>query len=208
MFVDEGMGLAKNYEKEGNSLAADRNESLLQIYSKEPDSINESLAIIKEISQKHNINFKQIEELLKNRDKYIAVPVSIFRSSLLGPLEALVRYLKDVMDYNFSKIAKLLKRDETTIWMTYHNSLEKSKTLVLDLEMKDVDFKGMNVKREELIVPLSVFFSRQISILEALCLYLKENFGLNYHDIGLLLERDERTVWTVVSRARKKLANG
>ena len=134
------------------------------------------------------------------------MPIGLFRSNS-GPLEALVRYLKDALEYSFVQIGKLLSRDETTIWTTYHNSVKKGKML-LDLEMNDVDYGLLRIKKEEMIVPLSVFSERKLSVLESLCLYLRENFSLSYHDIGLILDRDERTVWTVVNRAGNKIKNG
>lgn len=184
------------------TLLIDKDDYLLSLLNRESDSLNESLSIIKDISKKHNIDFNQVTELLKNRTRYVCIPVGLFRSKL-GPLEAVVRYLKDVLEYNFSQIARLLSRDETTIWTTYKNA-SKGK-VVVDLEMSDIDFKELRVKREELIVPASIFAERKLSVLESLCMYLIETFHFNYHTIGLILERDERTIWTCVSRARKKL---
>ena len=186
------------------SLLIGKDNSLLEIVNTESDSINESLNIIDALKKKHNIDLKQISELLKHRERYVAIPVGLFRSKL-GPLEAVVRYLRDVLEYNFAQTARLLSRDETTIWTSYHNSLKKSKKVVVDLEMSDIDFKGMKVKKEDLVIPLNIFAERRLSILESLCVYLKESFKLSYRNMGVLLERNERTVWTVVSRAGKKL---
>lgn len=51
-----------------------------------------------------------------------------------------------------------------------------------------------------------VVFSFPISPAEALCKYLKENIGLNFHEIGELINRDERGVWGSYHRAVKKMA--
>ena len=101
----------------------------------------------------------------------------------------------------------MLSRDETTIWTSYSNSMKKSDKVIVDLDMKDISFEDLKVKKGELIVPLSLFSERRLSILETLCMYLRENFLLSYHNIGLLLERNDRTIWTVVNRATKKLEN-
>jgi hypothetical protein len=180
-----------------------RDGTLLELVNKESDSVNESLSIIKSISQKHNIDIRQLGELLKNRERYICIPVGLFRSKL-GPLETVVRYLKDILGYNFAQISRLLFRDETTIWTSYKNSVKKNEVIV-DLELADIDMKKLKLKKEDLIVPLSVFSERKLSVLEALCLYLRETFGLSYHVIGEIVERNERTIWTVVNRAGKKL---
>ncbi|MCK5282361.1 MAG: hypothetical protein KAK00_03045 [Nanoarchaeota archaeon] len=197
--------MSKKSKEKDNPISVSREDYLLSLVDTESSSINESLSIIDEIKSKYNVGMNQIIDLVKNKDKYISVPVGLFRSEL-GPLEAVVRYLKDVLDYNFAQIARLLSRDGTTIWTTYNNSVKKGK-LVVDLELKDIEFRGLKVKRDELIVPLSVFSERGLSILESLGLYLKETFGLNYHVIGRLLNRNERTVWTVVNRAKRKLEN-
>lgn len=179
---------------------------ILNLLNHESKNINESLSIIEGISKKHNVDLNQIADLLKNKEKYVSVPVGLFRSKL-GPLEALVRYLKDVLEYPFCETAKMLSRDETTIWTSYSNSMKKSDKVIVDLDMKDISFEDLKVKKGELIVPLSLFSERRLSILETLCMYLRENFLLSYHNIGLLLERNDRTIWTVVNRATKKLEN-
>jgi len=179
-------------------MVLDKDSSLLALVNTESQTLNESLNLINTISKKHNINFQEISELLLNKEKYISIPVNIFRSSL-GPLEVIVQYLKDI-GYNFSRIAKLLSRDETTIWTTYHNAIKKGKE-----DIKEIDLKKLKLRKEELFVPLSIFSLRRLSVLEALCVYLRENFNLSYHDIGILLDRNERTIWTVVNRAKKKL---
>ena len=196
--------MTENSEKEDKSLFLDRDNYLLSLLNKESGSITESLGIIEKISKKHKLSFNQIAELIENKEKYVSLPVGLFRSSL-SPLEAVVRYLRDISEYSFSKISKMLSRDETTVWTTYNNSKHKSEKVILDLEMNDIDFKKIKVKKEDLFVPLSIFSQRGLSILESLCVYLRETFGLNYHNIGMLLGKDERTVWTVVNRAKRKL---
>ena len=55
-----------------------------------------------------------------------------------------------------------------------------------------------------LLVPV-VIFSGKLSPAEALTKFLKENHDLNYHDISILLGRDERGVWSNYKRAIKKM---
>ncbi|MFH1849613.1 MAG: hypothetical protein ABH879_05490 [archaeon] len=45
---------------------------------------------------------------------------------------------------------------------------------------------------------------RNVSVLEAISEYLKDSLGLCYHEIAVLLNRDDRTIWTCYSRAKKK----
>jgi len=53
-------------------------------------------------------------------------------------------------------------------------------------------------------IPVTILQDRNISVLENVVSYLKDTFGLSYHKIALLLNRDDRTIWTVYQRAIKK----
>ncbi len=57
---------------------------------------------------------------------------------------------------------------------------------------------------EKYTVPISVFADRTLASLEAIVEFLKENYGLSYHEIAELLHRDDRTIWTCYHRAKKK----
>ena len=56
-------------------------------------------------------------------------------------------------------------------------------------------------------IPSNVLRDNSISVLEAIVEFLKDNKGLTYHQIGELINRDERNVWTVYQRAKKKRKN-
>jgi hypothetical protein len=64
-----------------------------------------------------------------------------------------------------------------------------------------------SIKKEEILIPSSIFIDRKLSVLEILVEYLKEKRNLNYHQIASLLNRDDRTIWTVYNRAKKKRLN-
>ena len=53
-------------------------------------------------------------------------------------------------------------------------------------------------------IPLQRLQERDLSIMESLVLYLKDEKKLTYHEIAELLNRDDRTIWTVHNRASKK----
>ena len=53
-------------------------------------------------------------------------------------------------------------------------------------------------------IPIYIFQDRTLSVLEIMVEYLKEKLKLNYHEMGVLLNRDERTIWTCYNRAKKK----
>jgi len=84
--------------------------------------------------------------------------------------------------------------------ISYRNAVA---TLVIDLELKDINFRKLRVPRPHLFIPGSAL-APELSILEAVCLYLHTKAGLRFADIARLLHRDQRTIYTVVSRARRK----
>jgi hypothetical protein len=53
-------------------------------------------------------------------------------------------------------------------------------------------------------IPSDIFRDRSISVLEAMVEYLKDELNLSFHEIAKMLNRDDRTVWTCYSRAKKK----
>ena len=58
-------------------------------------------------------------------DRYVNIPSFIFRNRDLAALEAIVVYLKDSQGMTFAQIAKLLNRDDRTIWTTYTRAKKK-----------------------------------------------------------------------------------
>lgn len=55
-----------------------------------------------------------------------------------------------------------------------------------------------------LAIPTSILRDRTLSVLEGIVEYLREHHDLNYHQIAKLLNRDDRTIWTVYRRAKQK----
>ncbi len=58
-------------------------------------------------------------------------------------------------------------------------------------------------KEQGLMIPCAIF-TKKLSTFESICKYLKESRGLTYHQIAVLLKRDDRTIWTVYNNATKK----
>lgn len=57
---------------------------------------------------------------------------------------------------------------------------------------------------KEILIPVSIFEVENLSALEAICKYLKEEIELNYSKIALLLNRNNRTIWTTYNNAIRK----
>jgi len=70
---------------------------------------------------------------------------------------------------------------------------------------RGLEDKALAEKLEHIRIPTSLFRGTKLSFLEAMVMYLKEDCNLSYRKIGLLLDRDERNVWTVYNRVLKKL---
>lgn len=120
------------------------------------------------------------------------VPASIFSNKRLSALEAIVKYLRENESLRNERVATLLGRSQAAVWITYRNATKK---LAARFEPESTEF----------FIPTNMLATGGLSPLESVALYLYEEFGLTYHRIGILLKRDERTIWTVCSRARKKM---
>ncbi len=146
-----------------------------------------------EIKEKHNLSSNEILSLAEEKPvaKEILVPVSVFSTEELSALGSLCKYLKEELEFSYSKIALLLNRNHRTIWTTYNNAIEKLKERLI-------------VKESRYFVPASVFADRKLSVLEAIVSYLRERYKLRYSEIAVLLNRDERNVWGVYQRKLRK----
>ena len=57
---------------------------------------------------------------------------------------------------------------------------------------------------KEILIPVSVFEAKELSALEVICKYLKEELEFSYNKIALLLNRNNRTIWTTYNNAVSK----
>lgn len=61
------------------------------------------------------------------------------------------------------------------------------------------------MEKNNLSIPVSIFKELRLTPFELIVWYLKDTKKLSYADIGRLLNRDERNIWTVYQRAKKKV---
>ena len=59
-------------------------------------------------------------------------------------------------------------------------------------------------QNNEVYIPISQIVRPNLTIYESLVVYLKEQQELTFREIGNLIKRDERNIWTVYHRALKK----
>jgi DNA-directed RNA polymerase specialized sigma24 family protein len=95
-----------------------------------------------------------------------------------------------------------ISRDELLNAVRLIVSHLKQKDEVTEQEIKEL----LQSKDEGHHIPLQLFEHEKLSSLEIVSKYLHENKNLSFRQIGQLLQRDERTIWTTVKNARKKLS--
>ena len=148
------------------------------------------------LKEHHNIDTEQsfdaqeVKEHLEG--EHTLIPITIFSNDGLSALETIVKYLKEEEGLRNSSIARILGRTPASVWITYRNAARK---IVDRLPLAVTD----------IYIPTSVIASGKLSVLESVAQHLHEDLGLSYRKIADLLNRDERTIWTVCYRARKKL---
>jgi len=168
-----------------------KTEALAKELDKEIGAIN---TFVQTILEKNDISFSKLVEMLRQKrgeKAIVKVPCCIFKERSLGILEALTKYLKEELGLGYNEIASLLNRDNRVIWRTYNNARKKLK-------------KKLAADKKTIWIPVSIFTDRKLGLLESLTKYLKENIEMTNHQIACALNRDNRTIWTSYSRAKKK----
>ena len=141
--------------------------------------------LINELKKLHEVSDQEIFG-----KKEIIIPVGIFANDVLGSLEAIVKYLKESPKLKFSKIAALLNRNNKTIWATYHKAIKKMPSPFGDIS-------------RDIMIPISTFANRSFSTLENVVAHLKD-LDYSNHEVALMLHLDDRTIWTIFDRVKKK----
>jgi predicted nucleic-acid-binding protein len=148
-------------------------------------------ALFSYLKEKEGLNQKDILDIIEKKEKHedIFIPICVFNEKL-SVLESVVKYLKEDVHLKYCDIAKILHRNDRTIWSTYSNSKKK--------------FSGhLKIKKCEYFIPVSIFDKENYSVFELIVYYLKDEIQLRYSEIGLLMRRDQRTIWTVYNRKKR-----
>ena len=73
-----------------------------------------------------------------------------------------------------------------------------------DLDSEQIsELFGRKITREVLL-PVSIFNNEELGCLETIVRYLKEELNLKFHEIALLLNRNDRTIWAAYNISCKK----
>lgn len=155
------------------------------------------LSVANNLRDKHNLStYDLIDLLLDDKKKKAAlsspsIPIEVFNNNSLSSLETVVKFLKENAGMKPKRIAELLNRNVNTISTTYRNSKQKM-------------HENFMLRSNDFSVPCLVFSDRELSMLESLVSYLKNERNLTNNKIAKLINRNDRTVWTVYNRFKKK----
>ena len=125
----------------------ERKANVISICIFDNDKLSSLEAVVKYLKENKKLRFSEIASLLNRNDRTIwytysqsrkklqkkfriiksyNLPLSIFKDRKFGVLELVSSYLKEEYKLRYSEIAKLLRRDERTIWTAYHRYIKKS----------------------------------------------------------------------------------
>ena len=141
--------------------------------------------LVNEIKKVHNVSEREIFG-----KKEPDIPVGVFSNDILSSLEAIVKYLKEEQKLGFSKIGRFLNRSIKTIWATYHNAAKKMPS-------------GFGHVSGSIMIPVSAISNRSFSTLESIVGFIKD-LEYSNHEVAVMLNLDDRTIWTVYDRVKKK----
>ena len=60
------------------------------------------------------------------------------------------------------------------------------------------------IDREFTMIPTFIFRDRSVAVLEVMVEYMHDIKKLSFHEIAVMLNRNDRTIWTVYRRAKLK----
>lgn len=144
---------------------------------------------VKFFKKKYGVNSSELMQMISEEAEN-SIPVCIFSNDKLSVFEAIVKYLAENKSVSLKKIAKLLGKSYSTIWVTYNNSKKKLPAV----------FEISACKQ----IPISVFSDAKLTIFESLVKYLKEKEEMSNKEIGELLHRNNKTIWTIYNNAKKR----
>jgi|SRR3989338_3741151 len=150
--------------------------------------------LLESFTRSANFSFEELLQALREKHEKktpALIPSCIICHKTLGIMESVVKYLREEFRLTYSEIAKMLKRDDRVIWVTYHNALKKQKDPLL-------------IQGSYSWIPLSIFAQPEKGPLESVVTYFHDHAGLSFNEIAKLLHRDNRVIWSVYHKRRKK----
>lgn len=131
---------------------------------------------------------------LTSRMKKGEIPIQVLFDRHVSCFEAVIEYLKEEKNLTYHQIAMLTNRNDRTIWTIYSRAKKKREGAARVYELKKRLVK----------IPVDIFTDRKVSVLETISEYLKDERQMTYHEIAVLTNRNDRTIWTCYNRAKNK----
>jgi hypothetical protein len=153
----------------------------------EKNDIKSLIQIINKFQLKYNIGKEELFGMLEEKE---TVPVSVFNRKL-SPLETVSKYLYENRGMTITQISETLGKQPSSTWVAIRNAKKKG-------------IKRLAAEIDCIHIPLKYLKSDKLSLLELVVIFLRDTRGLKYREIGAMLKRNERTVWTAYHRGKNK----
>lgn len=148
-------------------------------------------AHFRKVQQNRGISAAELFEEIISEPR---IPSSVFSGSLSG-LEGIVKYLIEELGHSQKESAVMLGRSAKTVWQAYQSAKKKHPA---KLKADSRHWFRISAIREGRLSKLSV--------LESVSVSLRDSYKLSISQIAMALNRDPRTIWTVLKRAERKNA--
>ena len=164
---------------------------------KRKNSTNQRSELLRFLQKTYQITQEDLLILQKEKEKEKIehqshyIPVSIFAQSPLSSLEAITCFLRDIKNLKFADMEKILNRDQRVLSTTYRNAKKKHPS-------------SIKTSKTRYYFPCHLISNKKLSVLENIVFYLKKEYKLSNSKIALELNKDPRTVWTVLNRIKQK----
>jgi len=132
------------------------------------------------------LNYTYKEKFYEDTEETL-IPICIFGYGYSG-LRALVKYLVEIKKLNYADIAKLLQRDQRTIWTSYQAIRKKP------------EYSAKELSEEKIFLSTKLFRQRKTSVLETISIFLKDK-GYSLTQSAKILGKSPKTIWTSLNRS-------
>lgn len=165
---------------------------------KSPKNLQKQLdEVLLFLENNYAVSQTDVLQLIKNKQKEVKeeeatyIPVSLFAATNLSSLEAISVYLRDNKSFSFAQMGKLLGRNPIALSASYRAAKKKHE-------------KQIHVSDSAYFIPATILRNKKLSVLENIVFYLKQEYRLTNVQISQLMKKDQRTIWTVLSRIKGK----
>ena len=159
---------------------------------KSRDSSSKARQELLNIQERDGLTPQDLIRILESRTyDQNSIPLCIFNNDL-SSFESITKYLRENCNLKLKDIGILLSRSPFTISSSYRSAKEKHP-------------QRLSIITSRYDIPTELFADRSLSVLETIVHHLSSS-GMRKSAIARHLSLDQRTVWTVSSRIKKKLS--